>query len=79
MEPGTDIENIASADHARVFRTHHRSAPLWAVQFHPEITAAHRDNLITDFGWESEQFSFEDVTAGQVFENFVKLAAEATT
>jgi len=78
-EPGADMEVIASADHARVFGTRHNSAPLWTVQFHPEITAAHRENLVTDFGWESEQFSFEDVSDGRVFENFVRLAAEATT
>lgn len=78
-EPGTDMEIIASADHARVFGIRHRSAPLWTVQFHPEIIVAHRANLIIDFGWESEQFSFEDVTAGQVFENVVRVAAEATT
>jgi len=78
-EPGADMEVIASADHARVFGTRHNSAPLWTVQFHPEITAAHRENLVTDFGWESEQFSFEDVSEGRVFENFVRLAAGETT
>jgi GMP synthase (glutamine-hydrolysing) len=78
-EPGTDMEIIASADHARVFGTRHRNAPLWTIQFHPEITASHRDNLVDDFGWESEQFSFEDVTVGRIFENFVRLTAEATT
>ncbi|WP_273837888.1 gamma-glutamyl-gamma-aminobutyrate hydrolase family protein [Halococcus sp. PRR34] len=78
-EPGADMEVIASADHARVFGTRHNSAPLWTVQFHPGITAAHRENLVTDFGWESEQFSFEDVSEGRVFENFVRLAAGETT
>lgn len=77
-ESGKDMEIIASADHARVFGTRHRIAPLWIVQFHPEITASHRDNLVADFRWQSEQFSFEDVTAGRVFENFVRLAVEAT-
>ena len=78
-EPGKDMEIIASVGHAHVFGTRHRTAPLWTVQFHPEISASHRDNLINDFGWESEQFSFKDVTAGQVFENFVRLAIETTT
>jgi GMP synthase (glutamine-hydrolysing) len=76
--PGTDMEVIASADHARVFGTRHRVAPLWTVQFHPELTISHRDDLVDDFGWKSEQFSFEDVTAGRVFENFLRLTAEAT-
>ncbi|WP_222912716.1 type 1 glutamine amidotransferase [Natrinema sp. SYSU A 869] len=77
-DPGKDMEIIASADHARVFGTRHRIAPLWTVQFHPEITASHRDNLVNDFGWKSERFSFEDVTAGRLFENFVSLAIDET-
>lgn len=77
-EPGRDMEIIASADHARVFGTAHETAPLWTVQFHPEITAAHRDQLVEHFEWQEDPFSFEDVTAGRVFENFVALAVEAT-
>lgn len=76
IEPGTDMEIIASTDHARVFGTAHRTAPLWTVQFHPEITAAHRDRLVADFEWQTDRFSFEDVTAGRVFENFVRLAVQ---
>ncbi len=78
-EPGKNMEVIASADHARVFGTRHRTAPLWTVQFHPEITASHRDDLVTDFGWQAARFSFEDVTADRVFENFSQLAVAATT
>lgn len=76
-EPGQNMEIIASADHAQVFGTRHRTAPVWTVQFHPEITAAHREQL-ADFGWHSEQFSFDDVTPRKVFDNFVALAAAAT-
>jgi GMP synthase (glutamine-hydrolysing) len=79
VEPGRGMAVIASADHARVFGTRHRTAPLWTVQFHPELTATHRADLVADFGWESAQFSFEDVSAGRVFENFRRLAGEATT
>ena len=78
-ETGDGMEVVASADHAHVFGTRHRTAPLWTVQFHPEITAAHRDLLVADFDWQSERFSFEDVTAGRIFENFEALVAEATT
>lgn len=73
------MEIIASADRARVFGTARRSAPLWTVQFHPELTDAHRDQLVEDFGWQTEQFSFGDVTAVRIFENFVSLATETTT
>lgn len=78
-EPGKGMDVIASADHARVFGTRHQTAPLWTVQFHPEITASHRDRLVEDFGWESKQHSFEDVTAGRIFENFEALVSETTT
>ncbi|AGB37258.1 type 1 glutamine amidotransferase [Natronococcus occultus] len=77
-EPGEGMAVIAAADHAPVFGTRHRSAPLWTVQFHPEITAAVRDRLAADFGWESRQFSFADVSAERVFENFERLVAERT-
>lgn len=73
VEPGSGMEIIASAPHADVFGTRHRTAPLWTVQFHPEITAAHRDRLVEDFDWEPSSFSFADVTAGRLFENFASI------
>lgn len=77
--PGEAMDVIASADHARIFGTRHRTAPLWTVQFHPEITAAHRNRLVEDFGWETDQHSFADVTAGRIFENFETLVDKETT
>ena len=77
VEPGDDMEIIASAPHAPVFGTRHRTAPLWTVQFHPEVSAAHRDRLVDDFGWENSSFSFDDVTAGRIFENFTSLVARS--
>lgn len=77
-ELGTNMEIIASADHAPVFATRHQTAPLWTVQFHPEITATHRADLIDNFEWQSEELSSVDVAAERVFENFKALAAEAT-
>ncbi|MGQ3329338.1 MULTISPECIES: type 1 glutamine amidotransferase [Halorubrum] len=76
-ELGAGMEAIASADHARIFGSRHRTAPLWTVQFHPEITAEHRETLREQFDWAPERFSFDDVTPGQVFENFEALVAEA--
>ncbi|MDG5759636.1 type 1 glutamine amidotransferase [Natronococcus sp. A-GB1] len=75
-EPGEGMEVIAAADHAPVFGTRHRSVPLWTVQFHPEITAAVRDRLVEDFDWESRPFSFDDVSADRVCENFLALVDE---
>jgi len=75
---GDQMEVIASADHAYIFATRHRTAPLWTVQFHPEITEAHRDHLVEDFEWETGGNSFEDVTAGRVFTNFKTLIKNRT-
>jgi GMP synthase (glutamine-hydrolysing) len=74
-ELGSGMAVIASADHARVFGTRHESAPLWTVQFHPEITASHRDRLAEEFDWDQRGRSFDDVTAGRIFENFRALVA----
>ena len=69
---GSGLEVIASADHARIFATRHRNAPMWTIQFHPEITSAHRDRLINDdkFNWEPREHSFNDITADRIFSNF---------
>jgi GMP synthase - Glutamine amidotransferase domain len=74
-EVGEGLEVIASADHAQVFGTRHRTAPLWTVQFHPEITADHRERLTETFDWSPEA-DFEDVTPGRVFENFERLVVD---
>ena len=75
-EPGAGMETIASADHARVFGSRHESAPLWTVQFHPELTAEHEPHLEADFGWTAQDHSFDDVTAARIFENFEALVRE---
>ncbi|MFC5134899.1 MULTISPECIES: type 1 glutamine amidotransferase [Haloferacaceae] len=78
-ELGDGLVAIASADHARIFGTRHRTAPLWTVQFHPEIEAEHREAIREAGDWDEREFSFADVTPGRVFENFERLAAERTT
>ena len=78
-EPGDGLDVVASAEHCRVFGTRHRDAPLWTVQFHPEFTAAYRDRLVADFGWEDGDHGFDGVDATRVYENFLRLAAERST
>lgn len=75
---GENMDVIASADHAEIFGSRHRTAPLWTVQFHPELTAAQRSHLVADFDWEEEPHSFEDVTAERIFRNFESLVDETT-
>lgn len=72
VERANDLETIASADHAPVFGTRHRNAPIWTVQFHPEITARHQDRLTDEdtFDWKPGDHSFADVTAPRIFERF---------
>ncbi|SMO67661.1 type 1 glutamine amidotransferase [Halorubrum cibi] len=76
-ELGDGLEVIAAADHARIFGTRHRTAPVWTVQFHPEIEVEHREHLRETFEWDEREFSFADPTPGRVFENFERLVADA--
>lgn len=73
---GADLTVIASAEHAPVFATRHRDAPLWTVQFHPEITATHRDLLTERFDWDERAWCLEETTHGRVVENFRGLVAD---
>ena len=76
---GEGLSIIASADHAPVFGTRHQTAPVWTVQFHPEIGAHHRETLVDRFAWDERDHTFADVTRGRVFENFRRLVDEHHT
>lgn len=75
-EPGEGMTVLASAGHAPVFATRHETAPMWTVQFHPEITASLRDRLVEDYEWASDPHSFEEVSAERIFENFKAFVGE---
>ncbi|WP_247003179.1 type 1 glutamine amidotransferase [Halosolutus gelatinilyticus] len=77
LEPGDDMAVIAATDHSPHFGTRHRSAPLWTVQFHPELTSDFHRRIEADFGWTETEHTYADVTADRVFENFVSLVREA--
>ena len=76
---GENMTVISSADHAPLFGTRHLTAPLWTVQFHPEITAAQQPHLEEHHDWQPNGHTFEEVNAERVFENFASLVAERTT
>lgn len=72
-EMGDGLDRIAAADHAEIFGSAHRERPLWTVQFHPEIDAELTEPLAA-FDWQMNGFTWAEVTAHRVFENFERLA-----
>ena len=77
VELGDDMAVVAATDHSPHFGTRHRTAPLWTVQFHPELTSEFHEEIEADFGWTETEYSYDDVTADRVFENFVSLVSPA--
>ena len=76
-EPGDGMRVIGSAPHAPVFAGRHERAPLWTVQFHPEVTAALDGQLRERFDWDPAPRSFDDVTAERVLDNFRAVVSRA--
>lgn len=73
---GEDLDVIATAPHAAIFGTSHSEAPLWTVQFHPELSASLRETLTKKHEWREKPHSFGDVTAENVCRNFLALVRE---
>ena len=69
-EIGDNLNGIATANHSEIFGTHHRTKPVWTVQFHPEIDEASLEHLVENVAWDAGSYSFKRVTADLVFENF---------
>jgi GMP synthase (glutamine-hydrolysing) len=76
VEAGAGMTPIASpVDYSYpLFATRHREAPVWTVQFHPELTAEHCDRLVDDFGWTDGEHSFAETDGDRLFGNFRTLA-----
>jgi len=66
-EPGDGMVRSASTSYSEYFCTCHESAPIWTVQFHPELTRRNA-NRIDEF--QADVHSFDDTNAGIVLNNF---------
>lgn len=64
---GEGLVPTAETDYNPYFCTRHESAPVWTVQFHPELTGRVADEP-SDF--DPAEFSFEACTAQAVLSNF---------
>jgi GMP synthase (glutamine-hydrolysing) len=74
VDLGGPMERIGTAPHCRNFATRHRSAPVWTVQYHPELTPGIvADRVEPAFGWQSDGYSFADSTAIHTLVNFRRL------
>jgi GMP synthase (glutamine-hydrolysing) len=75
VERGARMQRIGSADHCPNFATRHRSAPVWTVQYHPELTERiARERVEPDVGWDAAPHSHADSTARRTLANFRRLA-----
>jgi GMP synthase (glutamine-hydrolysing) len=76
---GEGLTPIADADYHAHVATRHRHAPVWTVQYHPELTATLLPRIDEDFGWPAapDDRDFSAVTVERTLANFVGLAGEA--
>lgn len=77
-DAGDEMVVIGSTDYCEIFATRHREAPLWTVQFHPELTAEHREHLVDAFEWTDDGHDFSAVEADRVLEQFRSIVEEAS-
>lgn len=73
---GDGLTPIADAEYHEHVATRHRDAPVWTVQYHPELTAPLLPRIDADFGWPDDPSdrNFDDVTVERTLRNFVRLA-----
>lgn len=74
VERGDDMERIGTAPHCRNFATRHRSAPVWTVQYHPELTPRIVEEQVEPtFGWDPDGSSYAESNAILTIVNFRRL------
>jgi GMP synthase (glutamine-hydrolysing) len=69
VESGSGMRPLASTQYSDYFCTRHESAPVWTVQFHPELTPAIAEE-IDEFS--PDEHSFAESNADIVLENFAR-------
>lgn len=69
VELGDGMESVARTAYDPNFCSRHHEAPIWTVQFHPELVE-HIALEVDD--WNPGSHSFADITASQVFINFAR-------
>jgi GMP synthase (glutamine-hydrolysing) len=69
VELGDGMESVARTAYDPNFCSRHRDAPVWTVQFHPELVD-HIAEEVDD--WDPGDHSFEESTAPRVLENFAR-------
>lgn len=69
VEPGEKMEPVARTEYDDNFCTRHTDAPVWTVQFHPELT---EDIAAEVEDWDPGEHTFDDINVTRVFDNFVR-------
>lgn len=72
-ELGEGMVSTASTDYNPYFCARHEEAPLWTVQFHPELTARVADEP-SDF--DPGEYTFDQINAVQVLQNFADICEQ---
>lgn len=74
---GEGMEVIGSSEYNEAFATRHKNAPVWTVQFHPEVTEDIVPEIKEKYGWTETEHSFEESNGHRIFENFRSLVDSA--
>ena len=73
-ELGEGMRSVGTSGYDPNFCARHREAPIWTVQFHPEIREAFVPRIS---GWEPTDAGFEACNAVRVLDNFARIARTA--
>ena len=69
VELGDGMESAARTAYDPNFCSRHREAPVWTVQFHPELVDPIAEEVDD---WDPGDHSFEESTATRVLDNFAR-------